>query len=94
MKQVTYRFPDGRTCNNKLFNDDVGGDSKLSAKLRVMQVIIGKDGEGKDVQQLCPLVFWQIAIDGETRNLETKKSASTNEFAMAMELMSNMMLNS
>jgi hypothetical protein len=92
-KQVTYRFPDGMTCNNKLFNDDVGDDYKLAANLRFKEVIIGKGAGGVDVKQLCPLVFWQIAIDSETPNLETKKAASDNDFAKAMERMSNMMLN-
>jgi hypothetical protein len=90
-KQITYRSSKGVTCNNKLFNDNVSGNLKLSNKLRVLKVVVGADSAGSAMTQLNPFVFWELVIDGEMRRLETKSSADDeDDITKAMERMSSM----
>jgi hypothetical protein len=85
LKEVTYLFPKGMTCNNKLFNQTVSGDLKLSNNLRFLQTVEGT------ITQMNPFIFWEMAIDGETRRLETSSSADDEDaINKAMKRMSNM----
>jgi hypothetical protein len=77
VKKVTYRFSgESMTCNNKTFNDEATGDFNLVPKLRVLNIETGKRADGKHIKQLFFYVFWEMAVDGETRRLANKKSSN------------------
>jgi hypothetical protein len=74
VKKVIYRFSgESMTCNNKTFNDEATGAFNLVPKPRVLNAVTGKRADGTEIKQLFPYVFWEMAIDGETRRLANKK---------------------
>jgi hypothetical protein len=90
-RQVVYKFPEGMTCNTRFFNDKEG-ELKLANTYRMLRVIIrAKSGTKEEVSQLCQMVRWEMAIDGQTRRLLTKKSDDEDDILdSAMHRMSLM----
>lgn len=75
VRKVTYHFSrKSMTCNNKTFNDEATGDFNLVPKPRVLNAVTGKRADGTEIKQLFPYVFWEMAVDSETRRLANKKS--------------------
>jgi hypothetical protein len=78
IKKVTYRFPGegSMTCNNKTFNETAPGGFELEPKLQVVNAVTMTRADGKEITQLFPYVYWEMAIDGATKSLANKKSTN------------------
>jgi hypothetical protein len=67
---LTYKFPDGISCNNKVFNNNKKGnppadDFHIVSKFHVFTEKVGTNKTGTDIVQSIPFFALEMAVDNE-----------------------------
>jgi hypothetical protein len=84
---LTYKFPDGITCNNKVFNNNKKGnppadDFHIVSKFHVFTFTekVGTNKTGTDINQSIPFFVWEMAVENEEQqNPHTKLEQEEEE---------------
>lgn len=82
-KTIVLNFPDDIVCCMDHFNKNSDGTT-LTPHLRVLQTEFGTDASGKMIKTFYPYIFWYIAIEGETREVEGEEDKVENLLANAL----------
>jgi hypothetical protein len=86
---LTYKFPDGISCNNKVFNNNKKGyppadDFHIISKFHVFTEKVGTDKTGTDINQSIPFFVWEMAVDNEEQqNCRTELEQEEEEDDLA-----------
>jgi hypothetical protein len=86
---LTFKFPDGISCNNKVFNNNKKGnpqaeDFHIVSKFHVFTEKVGTDKTGTDIVQSIPFFVWEMAVDNEEQqNCRTELEQEEEEDDLA-----------
>ncbi|KAG7350837.1 hypothetical protein IV203_010197 [Nitzschia inconspicua] len=91
VRETQYKFPNGITCNNEMFNKDEKGVKpinpfNLEVSMRMAKRFLAKDKDGNEIWTFLPFIVWTMAIDGEdARTSVKKKQNSVDGLTAALE---------
>jgi hypothetical protein len=81
---LTYKFPNGIPCNNKVFNSNKKGnppanDFHIVSKFHVFTEKASTEKTGTDIVQSIPFFVWEMAVDNEEQHNHCTKLEQEEE---------------